>query len=128
LTVCASSNRITAYLMDPVSLQNLASFSLPSTSGNGDFGAGGYFYLDNLDRAVIPTRNNDIWRLKEVNTPAGTQLVKDHTCSDDLPGMIPADQEILSTLPDSHGLLWLTTSGNKADPIGEPAMVGTARP
>ena len=127
IAACASSNRITAYLMDPVSLQTLASFDLPPTGGNGDFGGGGYFFLDNLDRAVIPTRTRDIWRLKEVDTAAGTQLVKDHTCADDLPGMIPADQEILSALPDAHGLLWFTTSGG-ADLSTEPGMVGTANP
>ncbi len=128
ITVCASSNRITAYLMDPVSLENLASLSLPATAGNGDFGGGGYFFLDNLDRAVIPTRSNDIWRIKEVNTSSGTRLVKDHTCADDLPARIPADQEILSALPDAHGLLWFTTSGSNSNPTGEPGMVGTATP
>lgn len=128
VAVCAASNRITAYLLDPVSLRRLAKFDLPGTGGNGGFGAGGYFFLDNQDRAVIPTRTGDIWRLKEVNTVAGTRLVKDHTCTDDLPGMIPSGQEILSALPDAHGLLWVTTSGNSADPTGEPAMVGTANP
>ena len=128
ITVCASSNRITAYLMDPVTLQNLSSFDLPATAGNGDFGGGGYFFLDNLDRAVVPTRGNDIWRLKEVNTTAGTRLVKDHTCANDLPAMIPSDQEILSTIPDANGLLWFTTSGSNTDPTGEPAMVGTIIP
>jgi len=127
ISVCAAKNRITAYLMDPISLETLASFDLPATGGNGDFGAGGYFFLDNLDRAVIPTRGRDIWRIKELNT-AGTRLVRDHTCANDLPAMIPADQAILSTLPDAHGLLWFTTSGNSADPTGEPAMVGTANP
>ncbi len=126
--VCAASNRITAYLLDPASLKTLASFPLPQAAGNGDFGAGGYFFLDNQDRAVIPTRTADIWRLKEVNTATGTQLVKDHTCSDDLPALIPSGQEILSALPDSHGLLWFTTSGNNADPTGAPGMVGTANP
>ncbi len=85
-------------------------------------------FLDNEDRAVIPTRTGDIWRLKEVNTAAGTQLVKDHTCTDGLPTLTPSGQEILSALPDAHGLLWFTASGNSSDASGEPAMVGTANP
>ena len=51
----------------------------------------------------------------------------DHTCEDDLPAAIPTDQAILSTFPDSHGLLWFTTSGGN-DPNTEPAMVGTVAP
>ncbi len=128
ITVCATSNRITAYLLDPVSLETLTRFDLPSGSTGGTFGAGGYFFLDNEDRAVIPTRTRDIWRIKEVNTAAGTQFTTDHTCSNDLPAMIPMDQAILSALPDAHGLLWFTTSGSSSDPAGEPAMVGTANP
>ncbi len=127
IVVCAAKNRITAYILNPVSLETLAKFSLPAQGGNGGFGAGGYFFLDSEDRAVIPTRGRDIWRIKEVNGPGGLQLVRDHTCADDLPGVIPSDQSILSTLPDAHGLLWFTTSGG-TDPSDEPAMVGTARP
>jgi hypothetical protein len=127
ITVCATSNRITMYLLDPVSLATLATFDLPPSGSTGGFGAGGYFFLDNLDRAVVPTRTADIWRIKEVNTADGTQLVQDHTCANDLPAMIPSDEAILSTFPDAHGLLWFTTSGG-TDPSTEPAMVGTANP
>jgi hypothetical protein len=127
IVVCAAKNRIAAYILDPVSLETLAKFDLPAQGGTGSFGAGGYFFLDNKDRAVIPTRTRDIFRLKEVNGPSGLQLVKDHTCADDLPPVIPTDQSILSTLPDAHGLLWFTTTGG-SDPSEEPAMVGTAQP
>jgi hypothetical protein len=127
IVVCAAKNRITAYLLNPISLETLAKFDLPAEGSTGGFGAGGYFFLDNNDRAVIPTRGRDIWRIKVVNSSSGPAFAKDHTCANDLPAMIPSDQAILSTLPDVHGLLWFTTSGG-TDPSTEPAMVGTANP
>lgn len=127
IVVCAAINRITAYLLSPLSLETLAKFDLPAQGSTGGFGAGGYFFLDNYGRAVIPTRGRDIWRIKVVDGAMGPAFVKDHTCANDLPAMIPSDQAILSTLPDAHGLLWFTTSGG-TDLSTEPAMVGTANP
>ncbi len=134
IAVCIGIVRPIVRLMDPVSLKTLARFKLPAKGSTGGFGGGGYFFLDNQDRAVIPTRGRDIWRIREVDTARGTKFVLDHTCKNDLPGMIPADQQILSTIPDDHGLLWFTTSGSPLDPndptapATEPAMVGTAVP
>ncbi len=126
IAVCIGFVRPTVYLMDPVSLQTLATFNLPARGGvSGNFGSGGYFFLDNQDRAVIPTRGRDIYRIRE-NAP-GTQFALDHTCKNNLPGMIPADQAINSVIPDDHGLLWFTTSGG-SDLTAEPAMVGTVNP
>ena len=127
IVVCVNVRPV-VYLLDPTSLRTLASLPLPFRPGNGEFGAGGYFFLDNHDQAVIPTRTNDIWRVKELNGPSGSTLETDHTCADDLPPLIPKTEEILSALPDSNGLLWFTTSGNPGDPTDEPAMVGTAKP
>jgi hypothetical protein len=127
IVVCAAVNRITAYLLNPISLETLAKFDLPAQGSTGGFGAGGYFFLDNNDRAIIPTRGRDIWRIKEVYSSIGPAFAMDHTCSNDLPAMIPSDQAILSALPDAHGLLWFTTSGG-TDASTEPAMVGTANP
>ena len=126
IAVCIGFVRPVVYLMDPVSLETLATFNLPAQGGvSGNFGSGGYFILDNLDRAVIPTRGRDIWRIKEA--AQGTKFQLDHTCQNELPGMIPQDQAINSVVPDDHGLLWFTTSGG-SDLTAEPAMVGTASP
>jgi hypothetical protein len=130
IVVCVGARPI-VYLLDPVSLETLARFALPVRGSQGTFGAGGYFFLDQFDRAVIPTRGRDIWRIKEVNRGARTSLIRDHTCANDLPQMIPTDQSIQSTFPDAHGLLWFTTSGSPGDPTlppTAPAIVGTANP
>ncbi|MBV9268006.1 MAG: hypothetical protein JO061_17690 [Acidobacteriaceae bacterium] len=127
VVVCVNVRPV-LYLLDPVSLAILTRFPLPFAQSNGEFGAGGYFFLDNKDRAVIPTRTNDIWRIKEVNGSSGTTFVTDHTCSENLPSAIPSGEEILSTFPDAHGLLWFTTSGVSGSLNAHPAMVGTANP
>ena len=36
-----------------------------------DFSGGGYFYLDNQDRAVIPTTTRHIWVVGETSGPLG---------------------------------------------------------
>jgi hypothetical protein len=71
IVVCAANNRITAYLLNPISLEILAKFDLPAQGSTGGFGAGGYFFLDNNDRAIIPTRGRDILRIKEVDSSIG---------------------------------------------------------
>ncbi|MBV8093695.1 MAG: hypothetical protein JO110_10750, partial [Acetobacteraceae bacterium] len=47
------------FLLDPVTLGTEAVFPLPpqSSSSGTSFGGGGYYCLDGLDRAVIPTAN-----------------------------------------------------------------------
>jgi hypothetical protein len=116
------------YMLDPVTLQTITTLKLPASGGNGEFGAGGYFFLDNNYRAVIPTRTGDIWRVKEVETSSGTTFALDHTCASDLPAFVGPTQEILSAFPDAKGLLWFTTSGDPNDPQTTPASVGTLVP
>jgi hypothetical protein len=55
ITVVCVRRRPIAYLMDPVTLQTLATPPLPEPGAGvtpATFGAGGYFFLDQLDRAL----------------------------------------------------------------------------
>jgi hypothetical protein len=93
------------------------------------FGGGGYYFLDELDRAVIPTVNQQIWivqvrksrpYLEHVNTCDLSQLL----------GQQISGQSIQSVFPDAQGLLWFTTSGlptpnTQNGPAKSPALVGT---
>jgi hypothetical protein len=59
-TVCVGAEGPKLLLLEPRTLETLAAFPLPPRvpgAGNlfTDFAGGGYFYLDNHDRAVIPT-------------------------------------------------------------------------
>jgi len=73
------------FLLDPVTLGTQWVLDLPPSSSSGTaFGGGGYYFLDELDRAVIPTVNQQIWvvqvqtsrpYLKHVNTCDLSQLI-----------------------------------------------------
>lgn len=118
------------FLLDPVTLGTEAVLNLPPSSSSGTaFGGGGYYFLDELDRAVIPTVNQQIWvvqvqasrpYLKHVNTCDLGQLL----------GQQISGQSIQSVFPDAQGLLWFTTSGlptpnTQAGQATSPALVGT---
>ena len=118
------------FLLDPVTLGTQWVLDLPPSSSSGTaFGGGGYYFLDELDRAVIPTVNQQIWivqvrksrpYLEHVNTCDLSQLI----------GQQISGQSIQSVFPDAQGFLWFTTSGIVEDKqttwtVTAPALVGT---
>ena len=119
ISVCLGPFTTRLYLIDPESLDTLATMKLPARPvflSNG-FGAGGYFFLDEQERAVIPTATREIW-VVEVDD-SGFRPVFRKVASHDLTGTVPEDQSIVSVLPDAQGLLWFVTSGG---------IVGTLAP
>ena len=90
MTVCVGLDRPVLALLDPHTLQTLAAMPLPlrnvSPGGNPftDFSGGGYFYLDQHDRAVIPTNDRHVLVVSITNGP-GFQVSADY----DLSGRIP---------------------------------------
>src|SRR4051812_43053636 len=65
VTVCVGLARPVLKLLDPNTLKELASMDLPPRQRVPvnlfqDFTGGGYFYLDNRDRAIIPTTTRHI--------------------------------------------------------------------
>jgi hypothetical protein len=111
-TVCVGPTTPTLKLLDPVTLKQLASYRLPNRKLSAnvftDFSGGGYFYLDNLDRAVIPTGNNHV-RVVGQNA-AGTAFVlrRDY----DLTHVMARADKIVSVLPAWTGeLVFVTERG-----------------
>jgi hypothetical protein len=110
VTVCVGVAGPKLELLDPHSLGLLASFTLPGRVISSkllnvfqDFGGGGYFYLDNHDRAVIPTTSRHIEIVGETaGATPGFQLIRDY----DLSTVVHAGDEITSVLPDWSGRLW----------------------
>ena len=118
------------FLLDPVTLGTQWVLDLPPSSSSGTaFGGGGYYFLDELDRAVIPTVNQQIWVVQVRKSPPYLEHV--NTCDlSQLLGQQISDQSIQSVFPDAQGLLWFTTSGivDKQSPtwaVTSPALVGT---
>jgi hypothetical protein len=103
------------YLIDPRTLDVLARYRLPgrtlaSVIDNPNifqgFSGGGYFYLDNADRAVIGTSTGHV--LVVADTATGFRLVRDY----DLTGVLGQGETLNSALPDSDGLLWFVAKQN----------------
>jgi hypothetical protein len=111
VATCIGLATAALYLMDPHTLAVLGKYRLPGRSISSvidnpnifqGFGGGGYFYLDNLDRAVIGTNNGHILVLAENATASGFTLVHDYN----LNGVLLNGETLNSALPDSTGLLW----------------------
>src|SRR3954471_14829416 len=110
LTVCVGLDRPVLALLDPHTLQTLAALPLPvrnpSSAGGAftDFSGGGYFYLDDHDRAVVSTNDHHIL-VVSVDNPAGFTVRHDY----DLSGQLAADEGIVSALPDWTGRIWFVS-------------------
>ena len=109
VTVCVGLAGPRLYLLDPQTLDALASFALPPRQPGAsnpftDFAGGGYFYLDNSDRAVIPTTNRQLWVVGETPAP-GFALERTY----DLSTAVGPTDKIISALPDWRGRLWFAS-------------------
>jgi hypothetical protein len=107
-------------LMDPYTLEELASYDLPPRPWNHLFGgvrpwkyigAGMYFYLDNQDRAIVPTTDNTIQVVQVPNPERGEEfeLVREYDLSDYVvPGV---EDSVAWLLPEWNGeYYWYATT------------------
>ncbi|HVL90584.1 MAG TPA: hypothetical protein VM841_10170, partial [Actinomycetota bacterium] len=123
VTICVGFDGPRLVLMNPHSLDTLAAFPLPPrnpltlASVFSSFSGGGYFYLDHLDRAVIPTTDGRILIVGVAETAAGPAFVP--AAAYDLAPHVPPGDGIVSVLPDWDGLLWFVT---------DSGVVGTVDP
>jgi hypothetical protein len=106
ITTCISATRVELRLMDP-DLDTVASHELPPRiipPGVNPLQSpgGAYFYVDHKDRAVV-----SIGREVFVVAIRGNSLRRVRTY--DLSGVIPADDQLNSALPDWSGRLWFVT-------------------
>jgi hypothetical protein len=112
VTVCVGLDRPVLALLDPQTLRTLAAYPLPFRnllSGSNpltDFSGGGYFYLDNQDRAVLPTNERHLLEVAETPGP-GFAVTRDY----DLSAKVAQGDGIVSVLPDWSGRFWFVTRG-----------------
>jgi hypothetical protein len=127
VTVCVGIAGPTLRMLDPRTLDTLAEQSLPPrdprTLANlfTSFGGGGYFYLDNVDRAVVPTTTRHIQVFAETAGAGGDDfaMVRDI----DLSGVIPDGEAILSALPDWKGRIWFASTGGVVGYVGAAGKI-----
>ena len=122
VTICVGLDGPRLVLLDPRTLDLLAEFPLPPRQPGAanpftDFAGGGYFYLDHLDRAVIPTTNRHIWVVEQTQGPLGPgfALARDY----DVSGSLSVDDKLFSALPDWAGRIWW---------VSQAGVVGTIAP
>jgi outer membrane protein assembly factor BamB len=115
LTVCVGLGTVDLRLLDPSTLDVLADYPLPPRSASTfshpftSFGGGGYFYLDNQDRVVVPTSDGHIDVIAETGSADSPSLTLQR--SYDVSAYVK-DSPILSALPDWDGRLWfISVSG-----------------
>lgn len=113
LTVCVGLATVDLRLLDPKTLEVLASYPLPPRSASSlshpftAFGGGGYFYLDDQDRVVVPTSEGTIDVIAIRGTSESPELALDRRY--DVSQHV-GDSVILSVLPDWSGRLWFVTN------------------
>jgi hypothetical protein len=111
ITICVGLDRPVLAMLDPETLEPLATLDLPPRMpGAGsnpftDFSGGGYFYLDNRNRAVVGTTTRHVFVIAETDGP-GFELKRDY----DLTSVIASDDKIISALPDWRGRIWFATT------------------
>ncbi|MEY4136551.1 MAG: hypothetical protein RL205_679 [Actinomycetota bacterium] len=103
-------------LLEPKSLRILSQVALPevaaaSGTGSNDYTeiAGGYFYLDNLDRAVVSTATRHLITYEVTKNGAKSTFTPVAGLDFDLSPYIAADDTIQSALPDFNGNIWFIT-------------------
>ncbi|MDX6648441.1 MAG: hypothetical protein QOJ97_392 [Solirubrobacteraceae bacterium] len=109
VTVCVGAARPTLKLLDPRTLDTLASYDPPPRQSPPlnlfqDFTGGGYFYLDQRDRAILPTTTRHIYVVGQTAEPA-FRLERDY----DVSATLASDDKIVSALPDWAGRIWYAT-------------------
>ncbi|HMC06192.1 MAG TPA: hypothetical protein VKG89_02235 [Solirubrobacterales bacterium] len=111
VTICVGLDRPVLAIIDPNTLEPLASFDLPPRQPGGggnpftDFSGGGYFFLDRHDRAVAPTTTRHVYVVGETPGP-GLSLRRDY----DLTAAVPSGDKVISALPDWSGRIWFAST------------------
>ena len=129
VTVCVGLDGPKLFLMDPATLETLATFPLPPRVPGGgnvftDFGGGGYFYLDEADRAVIPTTTRHVIVVRQSAGGTGFELERDYDVS---VAVAPGDK-IISALPDWSGRLWFVSQTGVVGIVDRASGAVTALP
>jgi hypothetical protein len=117
VTVCVGLVGPQLQLIAPRTLATLARYDLPPRppgSGNPltNFAGGGYFFLDDGDRAVIPTTTRHV-RIVAVR---GRRLVP--RADIDLTRAVAAGDQVISALPDWRGRLWFASRAGVVGWVG----------
>jgi hypothetical protein len=121
VTICVGLDRPVLAMLQPRTLKVLAAMDLPPRSPSPnpfqDFSSGGYFYLDEQDRAVISAANRHILVVGETGGTANPGFTLEHDY--DVSGGVPSGDALISAIPDWDGFIWF---------VSRQGVVGTVNP
>jgi hypothetical protein len=121
VTVCVGLDKPVLTMLNPHTLRVLATMDLPPRNVGPnpfqDFSGGGYFYLDDRDRAVISAGNRHVLVVGETGGTGspGFALKRDY----DVTTAVPDGDALISALPDWYGRIWFAS---------KKGVVGTIKP
>ncbi|HYI37536.1 MAG TPA: hypothetical protein VEX39_13055 [Thermoleophilaceae bacterium] len=109
VTICVGLDRPKLKVLDPDTLAELASMDLPPRQSGAagafnDFSGGGYFYLDNRDRVVVPTSTRHL--LVVGQGPGGFRVERDY----DLSPLLTQGDKLIAVMPDWSGRIWVVST------------------
>jgi len=121
VAVHSNGRRFQLELMDPYTLEELASYDLPPRPWYWllqgimpweYIGAGMYFYLDEHDRAIVPTTENTIQVVKVPDSGGEFELIREYDLADHVvPKSWPKRDSVAWVLPDWSGeTYWYATT------------------
>ncbi len=121
VAVYSNGRRFQLELMDPRTLAELASYDLPPRPAYWllqgvmpwqYIGAGMYFYLDNEDRAIVPTTRNTVLVIQVPEAGGEFELVREYDLRDHVvPMSWPHQDSVAWVLPDWGGeYYWYATT------------------
>jgi hypothetical protein len=129
VTVCVGLEGPKLLLLEPRTLETLAAMPLPPRMPGGgnlftDFAGGGYFYLDERDRAVIPTTSRHVYVVRQTGGGTGFEIERDY----DLTGAVLPGDKIISALPDWRGRLWFASTNGVVGTVDPASGAVRSRP
>jgi hypothetical protein len=134
VAVCVGLDKPVLAMLQPRTLRVLAAMDLPprpaSPNPFQDFSGGGYFYLDQRDRAVISAGNRHILVVRETGGTAspGFAVERDY----DVTAAVPAGDALISALPAWGGRIWFASKQGvvgTVDPAGgQVRSINTGEP
>ena len=124
VTICKEPEGPRLVLLDPATMQPLASAPLPGDTNGKLPTSYGYGYLDPQDRLVVGTPLRKIWIIEETDSAGvpGFGLVQ----ALDLRSYLASTDRLFSLMPDWQGRIWFVTTAGVVgwvDPEGGGPML-----
>jgi len=122
IAVYSNGRKFQLELMDPYTLEELASYDLPPRPWYWllqgimpweYIGAGMYFYLDDQDCAIVPTTKNTVQVVEVPDTGGEFELIREYDLAEHVvPMRWPKRDSVAWVLPDWRGdYYWYATTG-----------------